>query len=119
MRPSKFIEAAFVIMFSVFIVSNSFAKPVGGIPARDEFIVEVVSSAPTQVTGGDARIHIQVPRTVPLHQVEVLVNGTDQRSHFSQIGGTRTLTGVIDGLVLGAIPLQYNLTEKARAGRIL
>ncbi|MEW5937989.1 MAG: DUF6351 family protein, partial [Candidatus Thermoplasmatota archaeon] len=79
MRRSKFIEAVCVIMFSVFVFSNSLAKPVGGIPARDEFIVEVVSSSPNQVTGGDARIHIQVPRTVPLHQVKVLVNGVDQR----------------------------------------
>lgn len=115
MRLSKFIEAAFVIMFSVFIVSNSFAKPVGGIPARDEFIVEVVSSAPHQVTGGNARIHIQVPRTVPLHQVEVLVNGVDQRSHFSQITGTRTLTGVIDGLVLAnTLTIQPNGRGKGR-----
>ena len=36
-----------------------------------------------QVTGGDARLHILVPRTVPLHQVEVWVNGVDQLSHFA------------------------------------
>lgn len=40
-------------------------------PASDEFAVRVVSSAPHQVTGGEARLHIEVPRTVPLHQVEV------------------------------------------------
>jgi hypothetical protein len=66
------------------------------------------------VTGGDARIHIQVPRTVPLHQVEVLVNGVDQRSHFSQIPGTRTLTGVIDGLVLGANNLKVQPNGKGK-----
>jgi hypothetical protein len=58
------------------------------------------------VTGGDARLHILVPRTVPLHQAEVWVNGVDQRSHFSVITGTRTLTGVIDGLKLGANDLR-------------
>ena len=116
MRHSKYIKAAIFIVFTIFIVSNSFAKPVGGIPARDEFVVEVVSSAPQQVTGGDARIHIQVPRTVPLQQVEVLVNGVDQRSHFSQIPGMRTLTGVIDGLVLGAntLTVQPNGRGKGR-----
>ena len=70
-------------------------------PASDEFDVTVVSSAPHQVTGGDARLHIEVPRTVPLHQVEVWVNGVNQRSHFAVMPGTRTLTGVIDGLAIG------------------
>ncbi len=70
-------------------------------PASDKFVVEVVSSAAHQVSGGDARLHIQVPRTVPLHQAEVWVNGTDQRGHFTVIPGTRTLTGVVDGLELG------------------
>ncbi len=67
-------------------------------PASDEFAVEVVSSAPDQVSGGDARLHVQVPRTVPLHQAEVWVNGSDQRGRFKVIPGTRTLSGVIDGL---------------------
>ena len=71
-------------------------------PASDEFDVKVVSSAPNQVTGGDARLHILVPRTVPLHQAEIWVNGVDQLSHFSVMPGTRVLTGVIDGLKLGA-----------------
>lgn len=70
-------------------------------PAADEFVVRVVSSAPGQVTGGDARLHIDVPLTVPLHQVQVLLNGADRRSQFSLIPGTRTLTGVINGLALG------------------
>ncbi|MBX3703281.1 MAG: hypothetical protein KF822_05865 [Steroidobacteraceae bacterium] len=75
-------------------------------PASDEFAVRVVSSAPHQVTGGDARLHIDVPRTVPLHQVEVWVNGHDRRADFSVIPGTRRLTGVIDGLALGANSLR-------------
>ena len=67
------------------------AKPDNN-PARDEFAVRVVSSAPHQVTGGDARLYIDVPRTVPLHQVEVWVNGGDQRGRFSVLPGTtRTL----------------------------
>lgn len=76
-------------------------------PARDEFVMKVVSSAPHQVTGSDARLHIEVPRTVPLHQVEVWVNGVDQRSRFSVLPDTtRTLTGVIDGLLIGANALK-------------
>ncbi len=70
-------------------------------PSSGQLRVEVVSSAPDQVTGGDARLHITAARAVPLSRIEVLVNGTDQADHFSRIDGGRTLTGVVDGLVLG------------------
>ena len=40
----------------------------GDIRASDELVVKVVSSAPDRISGGDARLHIDVPRTVPLHQ---------------------------------------------------
>jgi hypothetical protein len=75
------------------------ARP--GTPASDRFDVRVVSSAPDQVTGGDARVHIGVPRTVPLHQVEIHVNGVDRRGSFTLMPGTRTFTGVVDGLRVG------------------
>ncbi|UCD81477.1 MAG: hypothetical protein JSW26_08670 [Desulfobacterales bacterium] len=66
-----------------------------------KFVVEVVSSAPHQVTGGDARLHIEVPKNVPVHRVMVLVNGTDQSDRFERIEGTRILTGVVEGLQIG------------------
>jgi hypothetical protein len=88
---------------SSFAASDSAAAArAGGNPAREELSVRVVSSAAQQVTGGDARLHIAVPRTVPLHHVEVRVNGADQRARFSLMPGTRVLTGVVDGLALGA-----------------
>lgn len=75
--------------------------PANGIPAREVFKVDVVSSAPDQVSGGDARLHIEVPRTVPPHKVRVLVNGVDQGSQFSVVPGTRRLSGVVHGLEIG------------------
>lgn len=75
--------------------------PAGGIPSQDGFTVEVVSSAPDQVSSGDARLHIEVPRTVPPQQVRVLVNGMDQREQFSVVPGTRRLSGVVQGLAIG------------------
>ncbi len=82
------------------------SAPVGAqappaVAEKPVFVVGVVSSAPHQVTGGDARLRIEVPQTVPLHQVEVWVNGNDQSGHFVPIPGTRTLTGIVDGLELG------------------
>jgi hypothetical protein len=90
--------------------------PASGIPAQDRFEARVVSSAPDQVSGGDARLHIEVPRTVPLHEVQVLVNGVDQRDRFSAVPGTRRLSGVVDGLVVGenAVVVQPNGKGKGR-----
>jgi hypothetical protein len=65
---------------------------------KPSFSVEVVSSAPGQVTGGDARLHIQLPSQVSPRQLRVRVNGTKQSDRFSLIPGTRTMTGVVDGL---------------------
>jgi hypothetical protein len=69
---------------------------------KPPFVAQVVSSAPDQVTGGDARLHIVVPKVTPFQQVEVWVNGVNQADRFSRIGETQVLTGVIDGLVVGA-----------------
>ena len=92
-----------VALLAATFATHALGKPAQAInnPASDEFAVAVVSSAPQQVTGGDARLHIQVPSTVPLHQVEVWFNGADRRGRFSVVPGSRTLTGVIDGLAVG------------------
>jgi len=68
---------------------------------KSGFIVEVVSSAADQVSGGDARLHITVPETTPFQQVEVWVNGMNMADNFAQIPETQMLTGVIEGLALG------------------
>jgi hypothetical protein len=87
---------------------------------RPAFAVEVVSSAPDQVTGGDARLHIQVPKTVPPHQVEVWVNGTDQSDRFVLMPDSRTLTGVIVELQLGAntVTVKPNGQGQGRPGAV-
>ncbi len=90
-----------IAMFAAGQVAHAANNAAPGTPASGRFDVRVVSSAPDQVTGGDARLHIRVPQTVPVHQVEVTVNGQSQRDHFTQMPGTRTLTGVINGLVVG------------------
>jgi hypothetical protein len=96
--------AAMVLTISLAPLENVGAfpgNPPAGVPPTDEFAVQVVSSSPKQVTGGDARIHIQVPRVVPFQQVDVLVNGVDESGRFTLMPGSRTLTGVIDGLQVG------------------
>ena len=89
--------ASVIMMFVIALLpaSQALAKE------KPPFVADVVSSAADQVTGGDARLHIVVPKVTPFHQVEVLVNGVNQADRFSRIDGTQVLTGVIDGLALG------------------
>ena len=84
-----------VLVCGLVATSPAFAKE------KPPFVAEVVSSAPDQVTDGDARLHVVVPKVVPMHQVEVWVNGVNQADRFTQIPGTNILSGVIDGLVIG------------------
>jgi hypothetical protein len=79
----------------------------------DGFGIEVLSSAPDQVTGGDARIAIAVPRQVPPHQVRVLLNGEDVTEAFT-IGGRR-LEGVLSGMHLGENDLVVRANGQGRA----
>jgi len=107
--------AALLVLLLTLIV----AIPAGanaGIPDGDrpQFEVTVASSAADQVTGGDARLHIEVPQTVPLHQVTVLVNGTDMSDRFTPMPGSRTLTGVIDGLEPGQNAVQVLANGRGR-----
>jgi hypothetical protein len=67
---------------------------------RPSFQVTVLSSRPDQVSGGDALVEVAVPRTVPLHKVEVTRNGEDVTSTFAS-GPDGSLVGLVDGLVDG------------------
>lgn len=64
------------------------------------FQVDVVSGRADMVSGGDALIRIDVPRTVPPHQVRVTVGGRDVTDRFRP-SGDGVLLGLVDGLTLG------------------
>lgn len=68
---------------------------------NDIVSVQVVSSAPNQVSGGDARLEIETNDTQGKVPLSVVVNGDDQSDHFQSIGPNK-LSGVIDGLVPGS-----------------
>jgi len=104
LRKRRITSSGFLLFPAVLLVAM-LVTPIDAMGSshhdRPAFHAAVISSTADQVTGGDARLHIEVPRTVPLHQVKVLVNGDDQRDHFAVIPGTRTLTGVVDSLIVG------------------
>ena len=69
--------------------------------ATHDFEIEVLSSPATMVTGGDALVRVDVPRTVPMHKAKLLVNGKDVTASLKVDESARTLTGMVDGLRLG------------------
>jgi Tannase-like family of unknown function (DUF6351) len=66
-------------------------------PSRQQFALSILSSRPDQVSGGDALVRVEVPQTVPLHQVTVLRNGEDVTAAFEPAADGRALEGVIEG----------------------
>ena len=116
---NNWMSRAWVLVLAVVFLAIILASPAwanSGVPDGDRpaFDVTVVSSAADMVTGGDARLHIDVPRTVPLHQVMVLVNGADLSDRFSAMPGTRILTGVVDGLDLGENTVMVKANGRGR-----
>ena len=69
---------------------------------RNALELSVVSSPAHLVSGGDARIEVAVPASVPLSAVTVTLNGTNVTSAFAaDPEGTHQLEGVVTGLPLG------------------
>ena len=77
------------------------AAPAGA-DATHEFRLEVLSSPPSMVTGGDALVRVTIPRNVPIAKATVAVNGRDVTGTLALDPDARTLTGMVDGLALGA-----------------
>ena len=53
------------------------SAPVSAAETTKDFAVRVLSSPASMVTGGDALVEVSVPRTVPMQQTTVLLNGSD------------------------------------------
>jgi hypothetical protein len=96
---------------AVLLLATAFCSP---LHADSDHRIRVVSSAPDQVSGGDARIEIDtLGNAFNEHatSIRVLVNGSDQSDRFAPVDKD-TLSGVIDGLLLGENTVSF---EEARA----
>lgn len=94
--------------------------PPDGVPAQppglaEELTIAVLSSAPDQVTGGDARIAVLVPRQVPPQQVRVILDGADVTDRFTVDRSARRLEGVVTGMSLGEHEIVARANGRGRA----
>lgn len=88
-----------------------------GSPSK-EFSVSTVSTRADMVTAGNVLVQIDVPRTVPIHQVRVSVDGRDVTEAFADDPrADRTLLGLVDGLPWATAPSRCEPPAVARAAR--
>lgn len=90
-----------IVGSAVVLVGGLGLPTVAAAPPDGALVVSVVSSAPDQVSGGDALLRVDVPRQVPLHQVAVAVDGREVTDSFEAAPGGRALVGLVDDLALG------------------
>jgi hypothetical protein len=78
----------------------------------DRFGVEVLSSAPDQVSGGDALVAVRVPGSVDPSDVRITVGRVDVSSAFAPQGDE--LVGLVEGLPEGRSTLKVESTARGR-----
>ena len=100
-----------------FTASAAVALALGNAYASDkDFKIEVLSSKPYLVSGGDALVRVTVnDRKVSLGGVRVELNGRNVTGAFRADAGARTLTGLVNGLRNGENGLEVDARGASRA----
>jgi uncharacterized tannase-like protein DUF6351 len=80
-----------------------------------DFKIEVLSSRPYMVSGGDALVRVTVKdRKVRLGSVRIELNGANVTGAFRADAAARTLTGLVTGLRLGPNELEVDAKGKGK-----
>jgi len=80
-----------------------------------DFRIEVLSSKPYMVSGGDALVRVTVKdRDVSLRKVRIELNGANVTGAFVADASARTLTGLVTGLRLGKNHLEVDAKGKGK-----
>ncbi len=86
-----------------------------GASATPPFSIEILSSAPDQVSGGDALVRVNFPDVDVPAKATLLLNGANVTSQLAPVPGEGALVGVVGGFVLGDNLLQLKLAPNAAA----
>jgi len=90
-------KSSFLALGAAFLVT---AQAGEDRPASN-FEIATLSNRADLISGGDALVEVRVPKTVPLHQVTLFLNGRDVTSAFRTDATARIMRGVLTGLVQG------------------
>src|SRR5439155_12662963 len=63
--------------------------------------IRTLSNRADLISGGDALVEVSVPKTVPLHQVALFLNGRDVTGSFRTDAAGSVMRGVLTGMVTG------------------
>src|SRR5580765_4290913 len=91
------VVAALFVLLAVAASAAASAKEA----ASGQFEILTLSNRADFISGGDALVEVRVPRTVPLHQVTLWLNGLNVTGTFSTDPAARTMRGVLTGLETG------------------
>ena len=85
-----------------------------------QYPIEVLSSRPDAISGGDALIRVTVKKNVSARDMRIHLNGADVTSSFIIDGAARRLTGLVGGMRVGENLLEVidprgNVRGKGRA----
>ena len=80
---------------------------------ENSWTIEILSSAPHQVSGGDALVQVGFPGGVPKPNAVLLLNGVDVTGSLVPDGGN--LVGVVEGFTVGSNLLEVKASPTATA----
>jgi hypothetical protein len=83
--------------------------------AKPPFAIQILSSAPDQVSGGDALVRVQFPDVDIPANATLLRNGVDVTAALAPAPGGGALVGVVDGFALGENLLELKPSPNANA----
>ncbi len=93
-------RAQLVALFALPLVV-SVAAPARAVAASPPFEIQILSSAPDQVSDGDALVRVQFPDVGIPAKATLLLNGENVTSALAPVPGDGALEGVVGGFVLG------------------
>src|SRR5215467_4913779 len=90
----------------------------GSVSSRHRFLISVLSSRPDMVSGGDALVRVDVPRSAPLTCVRVFRNEHDVTAAFTTLPAEHAMQGLVNGFELGPNLLTVQCRGSQPAARL-
>src|SRR5690606_5335988 len=84
-------------------------------PPANRFRITVLSGEPDQVSGGDALVQVEVPRSTAARDVTITLDGADVTDAFEEAGRDE-LVGLVEGLDLGENTLRVSAERRRGNG---